>query len=78
MKINNENLYLPLMIIVIIVTVAISTAVVNYQESNNRVEMAKTGLEECPIKPGSMSIQTMWVKDCDAYLKTYNENTKEK
>ena len=47
-----------------------------YNKNNKSIEMAKSGLEECPKEPNSMSSQTIWVKSCKEYLETININKK--
>lgn len=36
-----------------------------YSNNKSSIEKAKSGLEECPIKPGNF--QTIWVKSCKEY-----------
>jgi len=43
-------------------------AIGNYTKSQSVVEMAKAGLEECPI--GDSRVRTIWVKSCTEYKKT--------
>ena len=46
-------------------------AIKDVVDSQNAVEMAKAGLEECPKEIGSF--HTIWVKDCIAYTKLQKE-----
>ena len=36
-------------------------------------DLAKSGLEQCMMKPGTMYVGIIWVKDCSKYMKDYKE-----
>lgn len=50
-----------------------SMAIGDYTKEKASIEKAKAGLEECPVDPESISNQTIWVKDCNSYMKTVKE-----
>jgi len=47
-----------------------AVAVVSSYEEKADIEKARAGLEECPVRPGSLSIQTIWVKNCKVYIES--------
>lgn len=43
-----------------------------YSNNIEKIEMARHGLEQCPKGgPDSISSQTIWVKDCNSYMKNF-------
>ena len=61
------NKWQGLSIIIIIISFCIILAVFTISDNNADIELAKAGLEQCPIKVGS--VRAIWVKDCTKYLK---------
>ena len=52
-------------IIVIMISLFVSIAIRDVAETQRNVDLAKAGLEECPV--GDSKIKTIWVKDCIKY-----------
>ena len=54
---------------IIAIMISFWTALIVFTISDNNadIELAKAGLEQCPIKAGS--VRAIWVKDCSKYLK---------
>ncbi len=55
---------------IIIIAIAVFTSLTLTDKDTN--ELAKAGLEECPIEPNSF--KTIWVKDCILYLNIYKKS----
>jgi len=53
-----------------VIGISATMSIDNFYEEQAAVQKAKAGLEECPLDPGSMNRQTIWIKDCEAYIKT--------
>jgi len=51
--------------LVFIVFILIFFGSLTIHEFHDKIEMAKAGLEECPI--GDSHVRTIWVKDCIKY-----------
>ena len=43
----------------------------NYMETRNDKEMAVSGLEQCPQTPDWSNSGSIWVKNCDKYMKSW-------
>ena len=63
--------WLGLSIITVISTFCIVVTVPSISTDNSNIELAKSGLEQCPIEVGSGRV--IWVKDCTKYLNKIEE-----
>ena len=61
------NKWQELSIITAIISFCTILAVFTISDNNADIELAKAGLEQCPIKAGS--VRAILVKDCSKYLK---------
>jgi len=59
--------------IFLIIVIIAGIIAINYMELKENKEMALTGLEQCPINPTWVSKGTIWVKDCNKYMKSWEE-----
>ena len=46
-----------------------ASAVESFSKDRLSIEAAKAGLEQCPMDPDGINSLTVWVKDCNAYIK---------
>ena len=62
--------------IVVIVFIALFALIVLgmfLSETYRDSKAINNGLEECPLNPVTMSFKTIWVKDCDTYIKNFKK-----
>jgi len=64
-------------IVIIICVMFIALTLETTSQRDMRVTLAKTGLEECPKSPETISQTTIWVKDCSKYLEDRKKFLKE-
>jgi len=63
--------YFAMIMMVIIFTSGASIVGYRYIDNKDNKVMADSGLEQCPAVPTWMNSGTIWVKDCEKYMKAY-------
>ncbi len=67
-----EFKWFAIMMIGIAIAAALTSSVTNKSDPQVSIEAAKAGLEQCPVND-MPNPDTIWVKDCLAYMKARKE-----
>jgi len=66
--------YLPIMVVAVLVLMFSSILIGENIKAEKSKTMAKAGLEECLGIPDMITSNTIWVRSCDEYMKSWKSS----